>query len=144
MPFLTQKLPRRLLALFLALSLFAPGSSFGQVLYRCVMSGKVSRGGCCCQRAKLREVAAERARGITRSAKAERPECCKAEDQRKNIAPSLVDEAGTHVQAAALVALLPIELPGRLVAERASVRAKQIRGPPPGEPLFAQHCSFLI
>lgn len=143
MPSLNPKPLRRLLALLLALSLFAPGSSFGQVLYSCIMSGKVS-GACCCQRAKQRQLALERARGVSPAAKAERPDCCKVEDHRRSAVPSLIDDPARQVASAALSEVLPIVVPDRLVAERASVRAKQIRGPPRGAPLFARNCVFLI
>jgi hypothetical protein len=140
----THRLVRKVLALLLALSLFVPASSFGKVLYSCAMSGKVSRGGCCCQRAKLHEAALERARGLLPAAKAERPECCKAEEQRGGTAPSLLDEGGAKVPAAALVGLLPVELPEQLAAEQVGLRATQIRGPPRGDPIFVRHCSLLI
>lgn len=137
-------LPRRLFALLLALSLFVPASSVGKVLYSCAMSGKVSSGPCCCHRAKVREAAQERAQGLGATAKAERPECCKAEEHRSGTAPSVVDDGGAKVPAAALVGLLPVELPSRLEAERFRFRLTQSRGPPRGDPIFATNCAFLI
>lgn len=139
-----RKLPRRLLALLVALSLFAPASGFGQVLYSCMMSGKVSRGGCCCHRARLHDAAQEHARGLRPAAKAERPECCRAEPQRGTAAPSALDDASTKVQTAALVGLLPVELPDSLAAERVSVLARSCRGPPRDLALFARNCALLI
>lgn len=138
------RLPRRLFALLLALSLFVPAASFGKVLYSCAMSGKVSRGPCCCHRAKMREAAQERAHGLSGVAKAERPECCKAEEQRGGTAPSVLDDGGGQVQAAALVGLVPVEVGPQLEAESFRLRAAQSRGPPRGGPIFATNCAFLI
>jgi hypothetical protein len=141
---LLARLPRRLFALLLAFSLFVPAASFGKVLYSCAMSGKVSRGPCCCHQAKMRDAARERAHGLSRVAKAERPECCKAEEQRGGTAPSVLDDGGGQVQAAALVGLVPVELEPQLEAESFRLRAAQSRGPPRGEPIFVANCAFLI
>ena len=137
-------LPRRLLGLLLVLVLFAPASSFGRVLYSCGMSGKLSTDGCCCQKAKLREARAEAAAGLRRQAKAERPSCCTAEQQRGAAVSASLVEAEAPISTASSATLLPIEPPVALVAAQQSFRARSIRGPPLGERVFIDNCAFLI
>src|SRR5262249_23170999 len=141
---LTQKLPRRLLALLLALSLFAPASSLGRGLFSCAMSGTLGRGGGRCPRAQP-PGAAPAARRASAPAPPPGPAAgARAGHHRRGPAPSLLDEAGGKVPAAALVALLPFEPSPGSVAVATRHDARQSRGPPRGDPIFAQNCRWLI
>ncbi len=138
-----QKLPRRLMALLLALVLLAPASSFGRILYSCGMSGRVSAGACCCQRAKAEAQRAEQVAGQRPSAQAQRPDCCKVDDNRRAaVSGSLVGSDAT-VLPASPVALLPAFEPRSLISEQVSWLAHSIRGPPPLG-VYVTNCSLLI
>jgi hypothetical protein len=137
------KLPRRLMALLLALVLFAPASNFGRLLYSCGMSGRVTAGACCCHRAKAHAHRAEQAAGTRPAAQVESASCCKVDDNRRAAVPASLMLADATVLAAAEVALLPAFEARVLRSEQVSWLARSIRGPPPLG-VFITNCSLLI
>ena len=140
---LMQNVPRRLVALLLALVLFAPASSFGRILSSCGMSGRVTAGACCCHRAKAQAQRAEQAAGTRPAAAVERPSCCKVDDNRRAGLPASVVLADVTVLAASATELVPAVEPRSLLSEQVSWRAHSIRGPPPLG-VFVTNCSLLI
>jgi hypothetical protein len=143
MPSRMLKLSRRLTALLLALVLLAPASSFGRILYSCGMTGRVTAGACCCQRAKAKAQQAEQAAGQRRSAQVENAGCCKTDDNRRAAVTGSLLVVDAAVPSATAVALVPAFEPGALMSEQVSWLAHSIRGPPPLA-VFVSNCSLLI
>jgi hypothetical protein len=140
---------RRLVALLIALVLFAPGSAFSRVLYACSMSGKISAGACCCHKAKLAKAHAERKQSVEKAAaepvRVERPDCCEALEQQRATAVAAHAGSEAHqVLAAAPSATLPAIEPRAAARDVMRPLARTARGPPPTCPVYVSNCSLLI
>ena len=125
----------RLLVALAALMLL-PGSSWGGVLYRCQMSGRVQATCCCAGRHELAKPAA------LPSARAS--DCCERlvpADGAKAIGTPSADDS---IQPAALAAVVPVPLSVGSSPNAPLSTARQSRGPPgPRRPLFVVHCALL-
>lgn len=132
---------RRSVVLLIALVLFAPGSAFGRVLYACSMSGKVSAGACCCHKAKVQAARAEEDQPAP--TRAERPDCCEAQQQQ---ATTVASHGVVEVQvlAAAPGAILPAREPCAAASGVLRPLTHAARGPPRSLPVYVTNCSLLI
>jgi hypothetical protein len=133
---------RRLVALLIALVLFAPGSAFSRVLYACSMSGKVSAGPCCCHKAKAHEAKADEERPAP--TRVERPDCCEAQEQQRATAVASHGTSEVQILAAAPSALLPALEPCAAASGVLKPLAHTARGPPRSLPVYVTNCSLLI
>lgn len=134
---------RRFVAVLLALALFAPASAFGRVLYACSMSGKVSAGPCCCHKAKVANAhATEKAEPSP--TRAERPDCCEAQQQQRATTLSSAGTVEVQVLAAAPSSLLPALEPYEVAGGLLKPGSHAARGPPHSLPVYVTNCSLLI
>jgi hypothetical protein len=132
---------RRLVAVLIALVLFAPGSAFGRVLYACSMSGEVSAGPCCCHKAKVAKAHSEKEQPAP--TRVERPNCCEAQEQQR--ATTVASHSAAEVLlAAAPSAMLPVIEPCAAASNVMRPLAHMARGPPHSAPVYVTNCSLLI
>ena len=133
---------RRLVALLIALVLFAPGSAFSRVLYACSMSGEVSAGPCCCHKAKLAKARAEKDHPAP--TRVERAACCEVQEQQRATSVASHGTAEVQVLAAAPVSLLPAIEPSAAASNVMRPLPHTARGPPRSLPVYVTNCSLLI
>jgi hypothetical protein len=133
---------RRFVALLIALVLFAPGSAFSRVLYACSMSGQVSAGPCCCHKAT-----GEKARAVEEQpapTRAERLDCCEAQEQERATTAASQSASEVQVPAAAPGAILPALEPCATASGVMRSPTHTARGPPHSLPVYVTNCSLLI
>jgi hypothetical protein len=134
---------RRFVVLLVALALLAPAAAFGQVLYACSMSGKVSAGPCCCHKAKLANAHAEE-KAESSPTRAERPDCCEVQEQQRATTVSSTNTVEVQVLAAAPSFLLPALEPCEVASGLLQPGTHAARGPPHSLPVYVANCSLLI